>query len=614
VSAQTLESLNNELHVIRSEMLGVEEQFLAHLDDLPEARRVSARNLLHYLALRRHDVRSLQDQLSAVGLSSLGQAEAQALEDIDTVLGVIGRLAAAAGQGIGGDTGEERRRILSAHTDALFGPSREDRNVRIMVTIPGEAADDPALVRDLVVSGMDCMRVNCAHDDRRTWSAIISHLRRAVEDTGKPCRVLMDLAGPKLRTGSIEPGPAVMRWKPERDVYGHVVKPARIWLTAQEAPAACPGVGAVTLRLRNAWISNLLVGDRIELFDARDARREMTIVGRDNGGIWAESLQTAYVMPGTSLRRCSRPAAGERRTSVLDVPRTEQSILLAIGDTLVLTRGDTAGRPAVRNAQGDVLEPAVIGVTLPSVFDDVKAGDVVWFDDGRIGAVIRTVGAERIELSVTQAAPEGSKLGADKGINLPDTSLTLPALTPKDLDDLPFVVAHADIVGYSFVRTDGDVRQLQSHLSALGRPDMPLILKIETRRAFENLPALLLALMRGHAGAVMIARGDLAVECGYERLAEVQEEILWMAEASHTPVIWATQVLERLAKDGVPSRAEITDAAMGERAECVMLNKGPHILEAVCALDNILRRMQAHQRKKTAMLRHLGIAERFLSR
>lgn len=69
--------------------------------------------------------------------------------------------------------------------------------------------------------------------------------------------------------------------------------------------------------------------------------------------------------------------------------------------------------------------------------------------------------------------------------------------------------------------------------------------------------------MRSPSAGVMIARGDLAVECGFERLAEVQEEILWMAEASHTPVIWATQVLENLAKDGIPSRAEITDAAMG---------------------------------------------------
>ena len=122
---------------------------------------------------------------------------------------------------------------------------------------------------------------------------------------------------------------------------------------------------------------------------------------------------------------------------------------------------------------------------------------------------------------------------------------------------------------------------------------------------------LLLAAMRCPRVGVMIARGDLAVECGYERLAEVQEEILWIGEAAHVPVIWATQVLEHLAKSGVPSRAEITDAAMGERAECVMLNKGPHIVEAVRVLDNVLRRMEAHQSKKSAKLRQLQLATRF---
>ena len=103
----------------------------------------------------------------------------------------------------------------------------------------------------------------------------------------------------------------------------------------------------------------------------------------------------------------------------------------------------------------------------------------------------------------------------------------------------------------------------------------------------------------------MIARGDLAVELGYERLAEVQEEILWLCEAAHLPVIWATQVLEQLAKSGLPSRAEISDAAMAGLAECVMLNKGPHIDEAVTVLDDILCRMTDHHYKKNALLRQL---------
>ena len=106
----------------------------------------------------------------------------------------------------------------------------------------------------------------------------------------------------------------------------------------------------------------------------------------------------------------------------------------------------------------------------------------------------------------------------------------------------------------------------------------------------------------------MIARGDLAIECGYERLAEVQEEILWICEAAHMPVIWATQVLETLAKAGLPSRAEVTDAAMSVRAECVMLNKGPYIVESLETLDNILCRMEAHQKKRVATLRPLHVA------
>ena len=132
-----------------------------------------------------------------------------------------------------------------------------------------------------------------------------------------------------------------------------------------------------------------------------------------------------------------------------------------------------------------------------------------------------------------------------------------------------------------------------------------VVLKIETRRAFERLPQLLLTAMRRPRVGVMIARGDLAVEVGYERLAELQEEILWLCEAAHLPVIWATQVLEQLAKSGLPSRAEISDAAMGERAECVMLNKGPHIEDAVVVLDDILCRMAEHHYKKNALLRQL---------
>jgi pyruvate kinase len=106
---------------------------------------------------------------------------------------------------------------------------------------------------------------------------------------------------------------------------------------------------------------------------------------------------------------------------------------------------------------------------------------------------------------------------------------------------------------------------------------------------------------------VMIARGDLAIEVGFQRLAEVQEELLWFCEAARLPVIWATEVLAKLARDGVATRAEVTDAAMSVRAECVMLNKGPKIDAAARALVDILCRMEAHQYKKRSLHRKLSL-------
>ena len=241
--------------------------------------------------------------------------------------------------------------------------------------------------------------------------------------------------------------------------------------------------------------------------------------------------------------------------------------------------------------------------------DDVRSGESIWFDDGKIGGVIEKVERTEVLVRITRARVGGEKLRSDKGINLPESNLRLAALTPQDLEDLSFVAEHADVVELSFANSAQDVKLLQQHLARLGNRQPAIVLKIETRRGFESLPEMLLTAMRAPCCGVMIARGDLAVECGFERLAEVQEEVLWISEAAHVPVIWATQVLETLAKSGMPSRAEITDAAMGQRAECVMLNKGPHMLSAVRVLDDILQRMQSHKSKRRALLRELRLAQ-----
>jgi pyruvate kinase len=292
------------------------------------------------------------------------------------------------------------------------------------------------------------------------------------------------------------------------------------------------------------------------------------------------------------------------------LPPIEQYITLKKGDVFILTRAATPGEAGVYARRGRLITPAHISLSLPQIFDDVCEGEAIWFDDGAIGGVLEKVTKEQLHVRVTYARTEGSKLRADKGVNVPDTTLRLPSLTEKDLDDLQFIATHADLVGYSFVKSATDVQELQKQLALMGGKHLGIVLKVETRHAFEQLANLLLAAMRSPCAGIMIARGDLAIECGWERMAEVQEEILWICEAAHMPVIWATQVLENLARNGLPSRAEITDAAMGERAECVMLNKGPYILEAVRVLDDILQRMENHQSKKRSMLRHLKLADR----
>jgi pyruvate kinase len=185
----------------------------------------------------------------------------------------------------------------------------------------------------------------------------------------------------------------------------------------------------------------------------------------------------------------------------------------------------------------------------------------------------------------------------------------LPSLTSGDMAALDVAAAFADIVGLSFVRTAADVEALHEALAVRNADTVGVILKIETRRGFENLPQILLTALRRPPAGVMVARGDLGVEIGFERMAEVQEQVLWLCEAAHLPVIWATQVLEGLTKTGMPTRGEVTDAAMSSRAECVMLNKGPYVERAVRFLDDVLARMRDHNIKKTPMLRRLKVSE-----
>lgn len=317
----------------------------------------------------------------------------------------------------------------------------------------------------------------------------------------------------------------------------------------------------------------------------------------DNAFVWAqmiENIRQAEIETGLSCKIAMDLAGPKSRTANVSIPEDTR---LKRGDVLLLTGNEPI---LIRD---DIVH---LRCTLVEALEQAEVGQRIWFDDGKLGSVITSKIGEGLVLRVTHAPHKGAKLKNDKGINFPDTPLNLSPLTEKDLEDLDFIVQYADIINYSFVQTPQDIQNLQAEIQKRNPSNnLAIVAKIETQIAVSQLPELIASAGSQQAFGVMIARGDLAVEIGFERLAEMQEEILWMCEAAHVPVIWATQVLENLAKKGLPSRAEVTDAAMSERAECVMLNKGEYILDALQILDNILTRMGGHQSKKASRLRAL---------
>ena len=483
--------LRTEISKLMTEAAEQEAKLAAELERLHPDHRAPGRNLVHYMALRQHDLRELQHELTALGLSSLGRAEPYVfatLEAVDRALAALSgdsavpAAAAVAPTQFGMAYAELRKR-----TDDLLGSPPSGRSTRIMVTLPEDA--DSSTVETLLAEGADVVRINCAKGEVNDWQRTIERVRLAERRRGRECRVLCDLAGPNPRTMDLE-----------------------------------------------------------------------------------------------------------RLGSTESLGRVE------VGDHFWLVR--SSGECSERPHKSEV----ALGCTLPSVLDDLQPGERISYDDGKLSGVVQEANAGRVRIEVTFTLKERVKVRPNKGLNFPDTTLRLPPLTDKDLRDLEFITAHADLVGLSFVRSAEQIEALQNELARRDARGLGIVIKVETAQAFNALPRLLLTAMRSPRVGVMVARGDMAMEMGFERLAEAQEEILWLGEAAYLPVIWATQVLDSLNKSGIPSRAEVTDAAMGSRAECVMLNRGAHTVEALRFLRNVLERMQAHQEKKRSMLRKLSIS------
>jgi pyruvate kinase len=559
-----------------------------------------ARNLVHYLELRKSNTPALRTALRRLGLYSLSHAERNVLGSLEAVLRALDALV--------GQADPDPDALVSAihvenptansHRRAILGPTPEGRKASIMVTLPTEAADNPTLVDEMIAAGMNIARINCAHDDADTWARMIANVRAAADAAGAECRVMMDLAGPKLRTGELSPGPGVIHIRPKRDPMGRIIAPRRVRLIPDDTVQR--GTKSALVPVPRECIEYAQTGDEIRLRDTRGKKRRFPVVEKDDRGIVVESFKGAYAATRTKFTLV-RPGAGEKlKFRIGELPAVEQPLRLHAGDTLLITADGRPGRPAQEDADGNITRPAHISCQQPEVFDYLSVGEKISLNDGKISGVIRDIDDEQVEVEIIKAKPTGSRLRANRGMNFPQSDIRLPGLTSVDTANLEFIARHADAVNLSFVRNPRDVELLLEELDRLGADHLGLVIKVETKKAFKNLPRIILTAMRRYPIAVMIARGDLAIECGWTRLAELQKEILWTCDAARVPVMWATQVLEQEAKKGLPSRAEITDAAESQHADCVMLNKGPHILAAIRTLDNILRGMQSLRDKKSS--------------
>lgn len=603
---EEIENLIHKLEDIKKNAEKLQSKFSGELSLVNEHYKRSAANLLNYIALRNSEHKNMREKLGEIGTSRLAKAEENVLYSINSVLNILYKLIDKNTFYELGNV-KEGRETLHLNSDALFGKSRGKRKVRIMATVPDDADKNYPAVKELLLSGVDCLRINCALHDKFIWNNMISNIRKAIKETGKDCKILMDLGGTKVRTGKMEPGPKVIHLQPEKDDLGMVEKSVSVWISPKASGSLA--ASAVHLPVDELCTENIKKGHKIIFSDTRDKKVELKIDEVTPEGIFANCTESCYINEGTKLNFLNSKKNKYYSVKVFGVMPVEKFLLLKKGDNLILKAGSGYSQTAKYNKDGRLLSPACIYVNVGEVFSDIRAGESILFDDGKIEGVIKSVSACEIEARITYAKPGGVKLRADKGINFPESNLSFSGLSKKDREDIPFIVEKADILSFSFIANSENVKDLYNELAKYKSGHLGVVLKIENKKAYSNIADIILTGMKYFPIGIMIARGDLAIECGWNHLAEVQEEILLLCAAAQVPILWATQVLESVAKKGRPSRAEITDAAVSQRAECVMLNKGPHIIEAIQILDTILLNMQSYQSKKAPRLPALKLPE-----
>jgi pyruvate kinase len=597
--------------------------------------KCSCDNLLCYLALREHDLSDLQLRLAEQGLSSLEMLESRVLVSIEQVLKHFGIGPVDTSSSLCKVKSQSGSLMLAKRSELLFGPSsKKGRRTHIMVTLDSSDIFQYELIEQLLENGLDIVRINCAHNTKREWKLLIESIRTAEERLvqrgiriGHKCMILMDLGGPKIRTGPVELKPRPLKISVPKDVLDRPVRFAEGVLDSEanqtqlmnlEGMPSSAGFVIAISKIDYGGLGSLKIGQKITFRDARDERLcTITVLERISPTKVRVGLEhTAWLKEGTKLE-CQINSLVDNGGGIDDhdansskcsftvghIKAQPVEIKVEYGNMLRLYRdSNKLGHTGDASASN---KPAGISCTHSEVLDQVMVGHRVFIDDGRIEGIVRSSNEEYIELEIVSPIGMVAEIKSNKGINFPDSSIRMPALTQEDIRNLDFVVKYADMVALSFVHRPEDVYDLHKELSKLnhGEDGLGIVAKVETADSIHNLAKILIAGLELPKFGILIARGDLAVEVGFENLPFVQDDILCLSEAAHIPVIIATQILESLAESGLRTRPEITDAIMGQRAECVMLNNGTHIVEAVKTLAELLSTEERHQIKKRQLFR-----------
>lgn len=547
-------------------------------------REKSRNNLLAYHALQKHSINDLEMLLKECGLSSIRESQSHLFFTLQKILENLGvhpikppPLSAISPSGA--------RLISRLRANLALGKINGSRNTRIMVTLDSRMLGQPSMIDNLLANGMEIARINCAHDDPEIWASFIKMVRESERRLNIPCKIYMDLGGPKVRLGAFHKEKKPLKIHVPAVSFGKRMElSGYIDLYAQESKVmkgmASQDTFVLTVTNKDIF-KKMQKGDNILFRDLKSRSRTLKIVE-----ILSDSRVKVMLDKTSLIDENVVFQHKEGKFSIHSINSSPVDIKVKKGDILRLYLDNSRlGHAATEH------EPAGVPVTLAKAFRNVIPNDRIFIDDGKISGTVHHVQKDFIDIKIHFPAIGYVKVKERKGINLPDSLLELnvPAITEKDIEDLPFIAEHADMIGISFVHRPNDLIKLRKELDKLAANKMTVITKIETKSAFQHLARIMMEGLNFHRFAVMIARGDLVIETGPEQLSQIQDEILAMCTAAHIPVILATGILDRLTKNGIPARSEITDASYGGQADAVLLNKGPYIIQSVKLLDLLLQ-------------------------